>query len=218
MLPVDLQSFIETVGYIGIWLIIFAETGLLVGFFLPGDSLLFTAGFLASQEILNLAILIAVCFSAAVIGDAVGYTIGKRAGRGYVLSNRSRLFKPEYLDKAEEFFTLHGGKAIVLARFLPIVRTFVPMVAGMSAMNYSRFLSYNVIGAFLWAVGLPIAGYFLGEAIPDIDHYLIPIILVIVLISVLPSAIHIWRNHGDQIKSTTRRQLATVFNRDSQSD
>lgn len=218
MLPVDLKDFIETVGYIGIWLIIFAETGLLVGFFLPGDSLLFTAGFLASEDILNLTILIPVCFTAAVIGDAVGYAFGNKVGRGYLMQRESRFMKQEHLIKAEAFFERHGGKSIILGRFIPIVRTFVPVVAGMSAMKYPQFLTYNVIGAVLWAIGLPVAGFYLGQAIPDVDKYLLPIILVIITISILPTTIHIWRENGDEIKAGTRRQLAFIFGENDKTD
>ena len=209
----DLESLIQTVGYIGLFVIIFAETGLLVGFFLPGDSLLFTAGFLASQDLLNIWILVAVCFAAAVIGDAVGYTFGLRVGRGLFNRPESRWFKPKYLEKAEAFFEKHGGKAVILARFMPIVRTFVPIVAGVGAMQYRRFVVFNVIGAIMWAVGIPFAGYFLGSAIPSVDTYLLPIIAVIIFVSFLPSAIHIWRENGDQIKARARREVAAYVER-----
>jgi membrane-associated protein len=213
MLPVDLKELIETVGYVGIFAIIFAETGLLIGFFLPGDSLLFTAGFLASQDILNIWILIPVCFIAAVTGDAVGYAFGKRVGRNLFNKEESRLFKPENLIRAEAFMEKKGGTAIILARFIPFARTFVPIVAGISSMRYAQFAVYNVVGALLWAVGLPLAGYFLGSTIPDIDHYLLPAIGIIVLVSLIPSGYHIWKEHGDAIKGTTRRQFNQVFNR-----
>jgi membrane-associated protein len=213
MLPVDLRDFIETVGYFGIFAIIFAETGLLAGFFLPGDSLLFTAGFLASQDILNLWILIPVCFVAAVTGDAVGYLFGKQVGRGLFKKPESRFFKPENLVLAEAFFQRHGGKAIILARFIPFARTFVPIIAGISTMRYRDFAIFNVAGGLIWAVGLPLAGYFLGENIPNIDRYLLPVILLIVLISLIPSSYHIWRQHGHDIKRATRRQLGGVFHR-----
>jgi membrane-associated protein len=218
MLPVDLKEFIETVGYIGIFAIIFAETGLLIGFFLPGDSLLFTAGFLASQDILNIWILIPVCFVAAVVGDAVGYAFGKRVGRNLFKKEESRFFKPENLIRAEAFMETKGGMAIILARFIPFARTFVPIVAGISAMTYPRFLMYNVVGAILWAIGLPLAGYFLGSTIPDIDHYLLPVIMLVIVLSLLPSAYHVWKEHGDEIKITTRKQLDVVFKRNGAGD
>ncbi len=206
----DLESLIRTAGYLGLFSIIFAETGLLIGFFLPGDSLLFTAGFLASQDYLNIWLLVAVCFVAAVSGDAVGYAFGNRVGRRLFQRPESRLFRPEYLRRAEIFFEQHGGKAIILARFMPIVRTFVPIIAGVGAMRYPRFAAFNVIGALLWAVGLPIAGYFLGKSIPNVDRYLLPIILVIIVVSIAPTAIHVWRENGAEISALVRRQLKAL--------
>ncbi|MDP9368985.1 MAG: VTT domain-containing protein [Chloroflexota bacterium] len=203
----DLESLIRTAGYLGLFGIIFAETGLLIGFFLPGDSLLFTAGFLASQDYLNIWLLVTVCFVAAVSGDAVGYAFGNRVGRRLFQRPESRLFRPEYLRRAELFFEQHGGKAIILARFMPIVRTFVPIIAGVGAMRYPRFAAFNVIGALLWAVGLPIAGYFLGKSIPNVDRYLLPIILLIIVVSIAPTAIHVWRENGAEISALVRRQL-----------
>ncbi len=203
----DLESLIRAAGYLGLFGIIFAETGLLIGFFLPGDSLLFTAGFLASQDYLNIWLLVAVCFVAAVSGDAVGYAFGHRVGRRLFQRPESRLFRPEYLRRAEQFFEMHGGKAVILARFMPIVRTFVPIIAGVGAMRYRRFAAFNVIGALLWAVGLPIAGYFLGKSIPNVDRYLLPIILVIIVVSIAPTAIHVWRENGAEITALIRRQL-----------
>ncbi len=203
----DLESLIRAAGYLGLFGIIFAETGLLIGFFLPGDSLLFTAGFLASQDYLNIWLLVAVCFVAAVTGDAVGYAFGHRVGRRLFQRPESRLFRPEYLRRAEQFFEVHGGKAVILARFMPIVRTFVPIIAGVGAMRYRRFAAFNVIGALLWAVGLPIAGYFLGKSIPNVDRYLLPIILLIIVASIAPTAIHVWRENGAEISALIRRQL-----------
>ncbi|MEJ7762858.1 MAG: VTT domain-containing protein [Thermomicrobiales bacterium] len=206
MLPIDNDELIRTIGYVGLFAIIFAETGLLIGFFLPGDSLLFTAGFLASQGHLNIGLLVLVCFVAAVIGDATGYAFGDRVGRRLFNRPQSRLFKPEHLLKAESFFTRHGGKAIIFARFIPIVRTFVPVVAGVGSMPYSTFLTFNVVGALAWAVGVPLAGYWLGSAIPSAEHYLEPIILVIIAVSILPTVIHVWRDSGDDIKAAARQQ------------
>lgn len=205
----DLESIIRTVGYAGLFAIIFAETGLLVGFFLPGDSLLFTAGFLASQDYFSIWLLILVCFVAAVTGDATGYAFGHKVGRSLFRRPESRLFKPQHLARAEAFFARHGGKAVVLARFLPVVRTFVPIVAGVGAMSYPRFALFNVAGAFAWAVGLPLGGYFLGSAIPSVDRYLLPIIGLIIVLSIAPTAIHVWRESGDEIKAEARRQLAS---------
>jgi membrane-associated protein len=204
----DLDSIIRTVGYFGVFGIIFAETGLFFGIFLPGDSLLFTAGFLASQGHFNIVALCLICFVAAVAGDATGYYIGDRMGRRLFTKPESRIFKPEYLLKAQHFFERHGGKAIIIGRFMPIVRTMVPMVAGAGTMTYHKFFTYNVIGAFLWAVCVTLAGYFLGSTIPGVDKYLLPIIAVILVVSVAPSAIHIWKENGEQIKDAARRRMA----------
>jgi len=203
-----LLQYGPTIGYLMIFGIIFAESGLLIGFFLPGDSLLFTAGFLASpasQELLqklnmpsespffSLPILLIGCFLAAVIGDSVGYSFGRRVGPRLFQREDSLLFSKKNVLKAQEFYEKHGGKAIVLARFVPVVRTFAPIVAGIGNMEYRRFLSFNLIGGILWAIGVTIAGYFLAEVIgPDnIDKYLLPIIILIVLISVAPGIYHI---------------------------
>jgi membrane-associated protein len=203
----DLTNLLETVGYLGLFAIIFAETGLLVGFFLPGDSLLFTAGFLASQDYFSIWLLVPICFVAAVTGDAVGYAFGHRVGRALFRRPESRIFKPKHLQRAEEFFARHGGKAVVLARFLPVVRTFVPIVAGVGAMRYPRFALFNVLGGVLWAIGLPLAGYFLGSAIPSVDRYLLPIIALIIIASIAPTVIHVWRESGEEIKAAVRRQI-----------
>ncbi len=198
------------IGYLLIFGIIFAESGLLIGFFLPGDSLLFTAGFLASEagkELLvklnlpanepffSLPLLVIGCFAAAVIGDSVGYTFGRRVGRRLFQRENSRLFDKKNLLKAQEFYEKHGGKAIVLARFVPIVRTFAPIVAGIGEMHYPRFVMFNLVGGFFWAVGVTVAGYFLAAVIgaENIDKYLLPIIGLIVLISVAPPAYHLWK-------------------------
>ena len=186
----DLPRLIQTVGLIGVVLIIFAESGLLIGFFLPGDSLLFTAGFLASQGIFPIVVLVFLTFLAAVAGDGVGYSFGYRVGRRLYQRPDSRFFRQKDLRRAEAFYRKHGGKAIVLARFLPVIRTFAPIVAGTAAMPYRRFLAYNVLGAFLWAVCIPLAGYWLGSLIPDVDKYLIPIVAVIIVVSALPTLFH----------------------------
>jgi membrane-associated protein len=204
----DLEEFIRTIGYLGLFGVIFAETGLLVGALLPGDSLLFTAGFLASQDYLNIWILIPVCFVAAIVGDATGYYIGHRFGRSLFQKEESRFFKASYLVRAEEFFQKHGGKAIVLARFIPIVRTFAPVIAGISVMHYRKFAVFNIAGAVLWAIGVTLAGYWLGNTIPGIDKYLLPIILLIVIVSIAPSAIHIYRENGDEIKAYARGYMS----------
>ncbi len=196
----DLKHFIATIGYIGIFAIVFAESGLLVGFFLPGDSLLFTAGVIAGskslQETLGVElsypILAIGCFIAAVAGDSVGYWFGSRVGRRLFQREDSLFFKKKYLYQAEALYEKHGGKIIVLARFMPIVRTFAPIVAGIGTMHYGRFISFNVFGGLFWAVGVVSAGYFLGEAA---DGYLMPIVIIIILVSVAPPALHVLKDY-----------------------
>lgn len=190
----DLKTILPTIGYLGIFAIIFAESGLLIGFFLPGDSLLFTAGFLASQGIFDIHLLAVLCFLAAVIGDSVGYAFGQKVGRRLFHKHDSLLFHKDNLEKAHRFYKEHGRKTIILARFMPIIRTFAPIVAGIGDMEYKTFVSFNVIGGALWALGLTYAGYYLGRIIPDVDKYLLPIVLVIIILSVAPSAIHILKD------------------------
>jgi membrane-associated protein len=197
--PLDPEKLLETFGTIGLFLIIFAESGLLIGFFLPGDSLLFTAGLLSSQDKLApFPIVLAGVFCAAVVGDQVGYVFGRRVGPALFRRPDSRLFKQEYVEKAQNYFEEHGSKTIVLARFIPVVRTFAPIVAGVGKMHYRTFVSYNVLGALLWAVGVTSLGYILGESIPSIDKYLLPIIGVIILVSVAPVA---WEIHKSRKES-----------------
>lgn len=204
-----MEEFIRTVGYVGIFAIIFAESGLLIGFFLPGDSLLFTAGFLASLNppVFSLPVLLVGFFLAAVIGDSVGYAFGRRVGVKLFQRENSLLFDKKNILRAQAFYEKHGGKAIVLARFIPIVRTFAPIVAGIGTMHYPRFLAFNLVGGLLWAVGVTLAGYFLGSAIPDIDRYLLPIVILIVLLSVAPAALHLLR------EPENRAALRAAFNR-----
>jgi membrane-associated protein len=197
-LSLDPRDLLESFGpwaTIGLFLIIFAETGLLIGFFLPGDSLLFAAGILASQGNLNIAVIALGCFLAAVIGDQVGYTIGHRAGPALFRRPDSRIFKQKYVDRTKEFFEKHGPKTILLARFVPIVRTFAPVLAGVGEMNRRTFTTYNVVGGFIWGIGVTVAGYSLGEVIGanSVDKYLLPIIAVIIVLSILPPLIEALR-------------------------
>jgi len=200
LIHLDLQQFIATIGYIGIFGIVFAESGLLVGFFLPGDSMLFTAGVIAGSQTLqetlkidlSYPVLAVGCFLAAASGDSVGYWFGHRVGRQLFKREDSLLFKKKHLLRAETLYAQHGGKVIVIARFMPFVRTFAPIVAGIGVMHYPRFLAYNVIGAFLWAVGVVSAGYFLGDAA---NEYLFPIIAAIIIVSVLPPALHVLKDY-----------------------
>jgi membrane-associated protein len=191
----DLQTLIKTFGYPVVWAIVFAESGLLVGFLLPGDSLLFVAGFLCSVPTTGLDIRVMAfgCFAFAVLGDSVGYYTGKRFGRKLFDKEDSKFFKKKHLLAAEEFFERQGKTAIILARFMPFIRTFAPIVAGIAAMRYRTFMQYNVVGGLFWGIGLTLLGYFLGTSIGEdnIDKYLIPIVLGIMFISLAPSIFHI---------------------------
>lgn len=197
----DIKTIIESVdpslrSLVGVGLvsfIIFAESGLLVGFFLPGDSLLISAGILSSAGVINVYFLLIFVFLGAVIGDNVGYSTGKRFGKKLFTKEESRFFKPGHLVKAQEFYEKHGGKTIILARFIPFVRTFAPVVAGIGDMDYKTFFLYNLVGAFLWAVGVTLLGFFLGQ-IPGIDNYLLLIIGIIIFVSVAPAAWHILKD------------------------
>ena len=187
----ELESLIRTVGYLGVAGIVFAESGLLIGFFLPGDSLLFTAGFLASQGYLDIHLLAFLCAVAAILGDNFGYEFGKRAGSRLFKKKDSRLFKQEYLQRAKAFYEVHGNKTVVLARFTPIVRTFAPVVAGATHMDRQSFVRYNIIGGIIWGAGITYLGYGLGSKIPNIDKILLPVVLGVIVLSIgIPGAIH----------------------------
>ena len=183
----DPEKLLETVGTIGLFLVIFAESGLLIGFFLPGDSLLFTAGLLASSDRfgLNIWVILPGCFLAAVLGDQVGYAFGNRVGPALFRRDESRFFKRAYVEKAQSYFDRYGAKTIVLARFVPIVRTFAPIVAGVGSMQYRTFLTYNVVGGLLWAVGVTLLGYALG-GVDWVEHNFEKAILAIIFLSLLP--------------------------------
>ncbi len=208
MLPgVDLEQLVLTGGLIILFAIIFSESGLLVGFFLPGDSLLITAGVVsaANPERLPIIAVIAVCFLAAVTGDAVGYWFGSRVGRRLYERPESRFFKRQHLLAAESFYEKHGGKTIVIARFMPFVRTFAPIVAGTARMPYPRFALFNFTGAILWAIGLPLVGFALGEAFGEqLDKYLLLILAGVVALSLLPTVIHLLRHNREEISARVR--------------
>ncbi len=205
MFGFDLTALIKAAGYAGLFGIVFAESGLLIGFFLPGDSLLFTAGVLASQGYLNIAVLVPLLGTAAILGDSAGYAFGRRVGNKIFYKEDSFFFNKGNIERAHAFFQKHGRKTIILARFLPVVRTFVPIIAGVGEMHYKTFLLFNVVGGVLWACGLTFLGYFFGNVIPNPDRYLIPAIAAIVFISVLPTAIHLLRTPA------TRAHLAKLF-------
>ena len=188
---IDLISLIQTVGYLGVFTIVFLESGMMIGFFFPGDSLLFTAGFLSSQGILDIKVLMAGCFAAAVLGDSVGYYIGQKFGRKLFNKEKSIWFHKDHLLRAQRFYDKHGGKTIILARFIPVIRAFAPVVAGVGLMKYKRFVVFNLVGAVLWAIIIPLLGFYLGSAIPDVDQYMLPIVGIIIVASFLPVLHHV---------------------------
>ncbi len=187
----NLIKLIQSVGYIGLFAIVFAESGLLIGFFLPGDSLLFTAGFLAAQGFLNIYWLIAILLTAAILGDNVGYMFGKKVGLRLFDKKDSFLFHKKNLMRAEMFYERYGPMTIVVARFIPVVRTFAPIVAGIGKMDYRLFVCYNIVGGVIWTISLTLAGFYLSKVIPDVEKHLELIIAVIILLSVMPPILHI---------------------------
>ncbi|MGH7265621.1 MAG: VTT domain-containing protein [Candidatus Rokuibacteriota bacterium] len=188
-----LDDLIRWGGYAVLVAIVFTETGLLIGFFLPGDSLLFTAGLVAAAGHLDIWALNGLLIAAAIAGDSVGYAIGYRAGPRIFRKEKSRWFARDHLIRTREFYERHGGKTIVLARFIPIIRTFAPVVAGVGRMEYRRFLFYNVFGGIGWVASLTWAGYLLGQTVPDIDRHIHLIVGIIIVLSVLPIGIEWWK-------------------------
>lgn len=194
----DILTFIKSLGYLGIFTIIFAESGILPAVFLPGDSLLFASGFLAAHGKLSIVLVTGGCFIAAILGNCLGYAIGKRVGRKALKKGGGRFLKAEYIDKTDHFFEKYGRSTIIIGRFLPVVRTFAPFLAGVVQMPYRIFFFYSVLGAFLWVFSLTLLGYYLGGKIhkDDIDDYLVPIVIAIVLILMCPTAYHLIRNRN----------------------
>ncbi len=190
----DPSHLVKDFGYLGIFITLFLESGVFIGFFLPGDSLLFTAGLLASQGLLNIIGLIVISVLAAILGNNVGYYTGNKAGPALFNKQRSFLFSPRRVAEAHKFFEKEGPQSLILARFIPAVRTFVPIAAGIGKMNYSKFLVFNSLGGLLWGIGVPILGYSLGKKIPSIDKYLLPVIFVIIILSALPVALAYRKN------------------------
>lgn len=179
-------SFVESLGLVGIFSVVFAESGLFFGFFFPGDSLLFSAGLLASAHYFNIYFLFLGSFLCAVLGDSVGYWTGKKLGPKIFSRPNSFFFNKKNIDKTTDFYAKYGKKTIVLARFVPIVRTFAPILAGVGNMKYKNFIFFNVLGGFLWTFAIIFAGYFLGNSIKNIDQYVFPITAVIILLSLAP--------------------------------
>lgn len=189
----DPMAILQTGSYVGIALLVFAESGLLIGMFLPGDSLLFAAGLLAASDFFSLGHLMMIVVAAAILGDSAGYWLGKKIGDHLYEREDSRFFKKEYLKRTERFYQKYGGRALILARFVPIVRTLTPILAGAGSMTYRKFLSYNIIGGILWGAGMVVLGFLLGSVIPNSEKYVLPISLVIIVISLLPILINLAR-------------------------
>jgi len=222
----DLINFVQTAGpwlaLLVVALIIFAESGLLIGFFLPGDSILFTVGFLLQGSAhvhlaLNIYFVMFVLFVAAVIGDSVGYGFGHKVGPHVFNRPNSLLFRQENVEKAQAFYEKYGGKTIIIARFIPIVRTFVPVVAGAATMTYKTFLTFNVIGGALWSAGVTLLGYFLGALLHkigiDIDTVILPIIAIIIIVSVAPAVYHLLKDKKQRevLWAATKRQWHSLW-------
>ncbi|MDP3992710.1 MAG: VTT domain-containing protein [bacterium] len=184
----SLEDTLVKIGLLGAYLILFAESGLLIGFFLPGDSLLFTAGLLASRGYFSIWALVIGGAIAAIIGNQVGYHFGRRFGPRIFNKEESFLFHKDHIIRAEKFYEKYGGVALIISRFTPIIRTFVPILAGVGKMNYRRFLVYNIVGGILWVFSVSFAGYFLGKVVPDIDRYILPIVAVIIILSAVTPA------------------------------
>ncbi len=219
----DLVDIIINLGLLAVLFVIFAESGLLIGFFLPGDSLLFTVGAFYSIGLLpgslpiNIHAFVFMLFIAAVLGDSVGYWFGKKTGPRIFNKPDAKLFRQSHIQKAQDFYEKHGGKTIIIARFVPIVRTFAPIVAGVGKMEYKNFLGFNIIGGFLWTFGITYLGFFAGHAFQaagiDVDSVLLPIIALIILLSIAPPAIHILKNkkNRDALWSGIKREAKTIF-------
>jgi membrane-associated protein len=194
---IDPLEIIQTLGYLGIFIIILAESGVFIGFFLPGDSLLLTAGLLATQGALSIWLLLVIIPIAAIIGDSIGYSFGRYIGPRLFTKEDSFFFNKKHITRSREFYDKYGARAILLARFMPIVRTFVPIIAGVGQMRYRTFLTYNTVGGFLWADLFLLAGYFLGRAIPNLENYILPIVIVVIVVSFIPIALE-WRKGRKQ--------------------
>lgn len=190
MFGIEVTELLASGGLLVIALILFAETGLLLGFFLPGDTLLLAAGILAAAGTFSLATLLPVIVISTILGNIVGYEIGHRAGPKLFKKKDNKIFRHEYLERAELFYEKHGGKTILFARFIPIIRTFAPIVAGIGNMDKKLFNFYNVVGGLVWGIGVTLIGYFFGQRIPNLDHYILPVILAVVIISFLSPLAH----------------------------
>lgn len=206
----DATQLINTFGYLGLVAIIFAESGLFFGLFLPlpGDTLLLSAGLLAARGKLDLWVLLVILPLAAIAGDTVGYWFGKKTGHWLFNRECSRFFQRKHLLAARAFYARHGGKTIVVARFVPLIRTFAPIVAGAADMHYPHFLFFNAAGGILWAAGMTAAGYFLGQSVPDLDRYFLIGVLAVSVISALAAVAHLGKELGPQLRDVLTGRLA----------
>ena len=189
----DVRGLVQTGGYIALAIIVFTETGLMIGFFLPGDSLLVTAGLFAAKGDLNIVVLNLLLMFCAITGDATGYYIGKKLGPALFRKEDSLLFKKKHLIATHEFYERHGGKTIIIARFVPIIRTFAPVVAGMANMSYRRFAMFNIIGGIGWVFSMTMIGYLLIKAFPDAEKHIHIIIIVVIFLSFVPGIVEFLR-------------------------
>ena len=196
---IDLTSLVQLLGYPGLFTVIFLESGVFFGFFLPGASLLFIAGMLASFNVFNIWILLPLFFVAATLGDNAGYWFGSYVGKAIYKRSNSRFFRQEHVQMAHDFFEKYGKAAVLLARFVPLARTFTPILAGVGGMGYKIFLFFNILGAVVWACGVTLLGYFMGRYIPNAEHYLTLIIAGIIGITTLPIFIHWWQSQKTEI-------------------
>ena len=198
----DVRGLVEWGGTFLVCVVVFVETGMFVGFFLPGDSLLVTAGVFVGAGHMNLASLLVFVTLCAIAGDQVGYFIGRKAGQSLYQREDSRFFKKKHLEQAHEFYEKFGGKTVIIARFVPIIRTFCPPVAGAAKMNYKHYLLYDIAGGIAWVWGMVLVGFTLGKTIPNVDKRIHLIIAVIIVASLVPAAYHAWKSRGSKPKGT----------------
>jgi membrane-associated protein len=198
----NVRGLVEWGGTLLVCVIVFIETGFFVGFFLPGDSLLVTAGVFAGAGHMKLAELLTLVTLCSIAGDQLGYLIGRQAGANLYRRDDSRFFKKRHLESAHEFYEKFGGKTIIIARFVPIIRTFCPPVAGAAKMSYRRYLAYDILGGFLWVWSMILVGYTLGRTVPNVDKKIHYIIAVVIVVSLLPAAYHAWKSHQGHAKTT----------------
>ncbi|HSX32371.1 MAG TPA: VTT domain-containing protein [Candidatus Saccharimonadales bacterium] len=200
----DPKTIIESGGLIALGLIVFAESGLMVGFFLPGDTLLISAGILASQGHLNIELTIIVIAIAAIVGDNTGYQLGRIAGPKLFRKKDGIIFRQDHIERAEAFYEKHGSKTMMFAHFIPVVRSFAPVVAGVGKMPYGKFFAYDAIGIIFWAIIVTLLGYWVGSRIPNLDHYIMPVLLAVVVFTFAPTLWHIFKDPKIRARLTAK--------------